>query len=224
LGLNEPKLLRGEAYEAFARERGIKGEGHLFALIGYGRISPHQLLTALLPNEKLQEPEGGQPKKPSALGRLFRKAFERPSGAVRVGGYDDLLVTLGKCCNPIPGDNIIGFITRGRGVTIHSTNCSKVLASDQERRVDASWNLKAKRPTATKIRVVCVDKPGLLADISQSISTEGANINQATCRSIGDQKSMNTFEVEIKNLTHLHQLMKSLEKVKGVISVERVRD
>jgi len=118
----------------------------------------------------------------------------------------------------------VGFITRGRGVTIHSTSCNKVLASDQARRVDASWNVKAKMPTATKIRVVCVDKPGLLADISKSISAQGVNISQATCRSIADQKSMNTFEVGIQDVKHLLQLMKSLEKVKGVISVERVRD
>jgi GTP diphosphokinase / guanosine-3',5'-bis(diphosphate) 3'-diphosphatase len=223
-GLRESKVLSGEAYEAFARERGIKSNDHLRALIGYGRISAHQVLAAVLPKEKLDELENAEPKKASTIGNIFRKAFERPSGVVKVGGYDDMLVNLAKCCNPIPGDTIIGFITRGRGVTIHSTNCSKVLASDQARRVDASWNLKTKLPTATKIRVVCVDKPGLLADISQSISGEGVNISQATCRSIGDQKSLNTFEVGIKDLKHLHQLMKSLEKVKGVISVERVRD
>jgi GTP pyrophosphokinase len=227
LGLKESKLLGGEAYEAFAQERGIKNEGHLFALIGFGRISVQQILGAILPKEKLEELESAQPqarKKPSALSRIFQKAFEKSSGVVRVSGYDDLLVNLAKCCNPIPGDSIIGFITRGRGVTIHSTHCNKVLASDQARRVEASWNLKTKLPTATKIRVVCVDKPGLLADISQSISSEGVNISQATCRAIGDQKSLNTFEVGIKDLKHLHQLMKSLEKVKGVISVERVRD
>ena len=72
--------------------------------------------------------------------------------------------------------------------------------------------------------VICVDKPGLLADISKSISAEGVNITQASCRSIGDQKSMNTFEVGIQDLRHLHQLIKSLEKVKGVISAERVKD
>ncbi len=227
LSLKESKVLAGEAYDAFARDRGIKSTGHLFALIGYGRISVTQLLTAVLSKEKLEELESARPeaaKKSSAISRIFRKAFEKTSGVVRVSGYDDMLVTLAKCCNPIPGDSIIGFITRGRGVTIHSTNCSKVLASDQARRIDASWNLKTKLPTATKIRVVCVDKPGLLADISQSISSEGVNISQATCRAIGDQKSLNTFEVGIKDVKHLHQLIKSLEKVKGVISVERVRD
>lgn len=224
IGMKESKILNGESYEAFLRERGIKGTSHLYAMIGYGRIPVSQLLSAVLPEDKLAEIEAAGPKKTSAIGRIFQKAFEKSSGVVKVGGFDDLLVTLAKCCNPIPGDNITGFITRGRGVTIHSTTCSKVLASDQARRVEASWNLKAKLPTSTKIRVVCVDKPGLLADISQSISSEGVNISQASCRSIGDQKSLNTFEVGIKDVKHLHQLMKSLEKVKGVISVERVRD
>ena len=223
-GLKESKVLKTEAYENFAKERGIKGEEHLYALIGYGRISIGQVLAAVLPKEKISEIEGSEEKRESTITRIFKKAFDRSRGSVRVSGFDDILISLAKCCNPIPGDSITGFITRGRGVTIHATTCSKVLASDQTRRVEASWNLKAKMPTSTKIRVVCVDKPGLLADISKSISAEGVNITQATCRSIGDQKSMNTFEVGIQDLKHLHQLIKSLEKVKGVISAERVKD
>ncbi|MBI2500262.1 MAG: bifunctional (p)ppGpp synthetase/guanosine-3',5'-bis(diphosphate) 3'-pyrophosphohydrolase [Deltaproteobacteria bacterium] len=106
---------------------------------------------------------------------------------------------------------------------VHSISCSKVLATDPARRIPVSWDLKEKVPISTKIRVVCVDKPGLLAEISKSISAEGVNITQATCYSIGDQKSMNTFEVGIQDLGHLHHLMKALEKVRGVISVDRVR-
>jgi GTP pyrophosphokinase len=223
-GIDRAKILKGDELQGFLKERGIKGENHLFALIGYGKISVRQLLTAILPKEKLTEASTQEPERGSALARIFKKAFERSKGLVKVGGYDDILVTLGKCCNPIPGDSIIGFITRGRGVTIHAITCSKVLASDQARRVEASWNLKMKLPISTKIRVVCVDKPGLLADISKSISAEGVNISQASCRSIGDQKSMNAFEVGIRDLKHLHGLMKSLQKVKGVISVERVKD
>ncbi len=222
--LKASKIFKSEEYDNFAKERGIKGEDHLYALIGYGKVSVSQLLGAVLPKEQLSAMTVQEPKKESSFTRIFKKAFEKSKGIVRVSGYDDILITLAKCCNPIPGDSIVGFITRGRGVTIHSTSCSKVLATDQTRRVDATWNLKATLPTATKIRVVCVDKPGLLAEISKSISEEGVNINQATCRSIGDQKMMNTFEVGIKDVKHLHQLMKSLQKVKGVISAERVRD
>ncbi len=223
-GVNESKVLSGERFEEFLKERGIKGRDHLKTLIGYGKVSAHQVLMALLPKEKLAALQTPEKEGTSALKRIFQKAFEKSKGTVRVSGYDDILISLGKCCNPIPGDSIIGFITRGRGVTIHSTNCSKALASDAARRVEATWNLKSAIPIATKIRVVCVDKPGLLADISKSISSEGVNFSQASCRSIGDQKSMNTFEVGIKDLKHLHNLMKSLQKVKGVISVERVKD
>lgn len=224
-GLKTAKVLKSETYENFARERGIKGEEHLHAMIGYGRVSMGQVLAAILPKEKLSQLRVREEKQESSsLTKIFKKAFERSRGSIRVSGFDDMLVTLGKCCNPIPGDTIIGFITRGRGVTIHATTCSKVLATDQARRVEATWNIKAKMPTSTKIRVVCVDKPGLLADISKSISAEGVNISQATCRSISDQRSMNTFEVGIQDLKHLQQLMKSLGKVKGVISVQRVKD
>ncbi len=221
-GLSPSKVQEGERFESLLKERGIKGKEHLYTLLGYGKLSVRQMVSQLVPKEKLAEP--AEKAKDSPISRIFKKAFEKTRGTVQVSGYDDLLVALAKCCNPIPGDSIIGFITRGRGIKIHATTCSKVLASDEARRVDVSWNLKAKTPTLTKIRVICVDKPGLLADISKSISGEGVNISQATCRSIGDQKSMNTFEVGITDLKHLHHVMKSLEKVKGVISVERVRE
>lgn len=228
-GVSGSKILKGEELQNFMTSRGIKGEEHLDTLIGYGKISVHQVLSAVLPKEKIGEgglPQGLPPGqvKESAIGRIFRRAFEKSKGRIRVSGYDDILISLGKCCSPVPGDSIIGFITRGRGVTIHAVQCSKVLASDPARRIEAAWNIKSELPISTKIRVICVDKPGLLADISKSISDGGVNISQAACRSIGDQKSMNNFEVGIKDLKHLHQLMKSLEKIRGVISVERVKE
>lgn len=223
-GLSLSKVLKGEGFETFLKERAVKGEDHLYTLIGYGKFSVFQVLSALLPKEKLEARPTEEKGEESPLKRIFRKAFDRSRQSVRVSGYDDVLINLGRCCNPIPGESIIGFITRGRGVTIHSVNCNKVLTSDQARRIDAAWDLKAKLPISTRIRVVCVDKPGLLADISKSISAEGVNISQAFCRSVGDQKSVNTFEVGVQDLKHLNHLLKSLQKVKGVISVERVKE
>ncbi len=219
-GLTLSQAFKEEGLESFMKGRGIKGEDHLYTLLGYGKFSVNQILSVLLPKERLTELE----KKRGPIARIFKKAFDRTGGAIKVSGLDDILVSIAKCCNPIPGDSIVGFITRGRGVSIHSISCSKVLATDQARRIEATWNLKSKTQSSTKIRVVCVDKPGLLADISKSISAEGVNISQATCRSIGDQKSLNTFEVGIRDLKHLHQLIKALGKIKGVISAERVKE
>lgn len=219
-GQHLSSLTKSEAMEKFVAEKGYRNLEHLLTLIGYGRVTSQQVVAALLPPEKLK---AVAPERESVVGRFFKKAFERSRGMIRVDGFNDILVSLGKCCNPIPGDSIIGFITRGKGVKVHAVSCGKALVADPARRIPVSWDLKQKLPISTKIRVVCVDKPGLLADISKSISAEGVNITQATCRSIGDQKSLNTFEIGIQDLKHLHHLIKSLEKVKGVISVDRVK-
>ncbi len=223
-GLSPAKTYKGEAFLSFLESRHIKDEKQLFILVGYGKLSAHQVVASLLPKETLDEMAQQEAAKESTISRIFKKAFERSRGRVRVGGYDDVMISLAKCCNPIPGDSIVGFITRGRGVTIHSSDCSKVLASDKTRRLEAAWNVKATDPTSTKIRVICIDKPGLLADISRIISDLGVNINQASCRSIGDQKMVNNFEIGIQDLKHLQSLIKALSKIKGVISAERVRD
>ena len=222
-GLDLAEVSKGGEFRRFLEEHGYKDLDHLETMIGYGRLTVQQVLSAVVPADRLARAEGHPPEE-SSLRRFIRKTFVRSRELVRVDGYDDILVSLGKCCNPIPGDSIVGFITRGQGVKVHGVSCGRVLASDPARRIPVAWNLKEKVPTSTKIRVVCVDKPGLLADISKSITAEGVNITQASCRSIGDQKATNDFEVGIEDLKHLHHLIKSLEKVKGVISVERVRE
>ncbi len=142
---------------------------------------------------------------------------------VRINGIDDVMVRFGRCCNPVPGDEVVGFITRGRGVTVHTAHCDRVLAMDQERRVDVQWDVRAgefKRPVT--VRVLTSDRPGLLADISQKFSAAGVNISQANCRSTGDDRAVNTFEVAISDLKQLQGVMSAIERIQGVYSVERV--
>ncbi len=218
--MNPALALKGSELEKFIAEKGFRNLEHLLSLLSYGRVTIPQVMEAILPPEKRIKAEE---EKGSSIARFFRRAL-RSKGMIRVDGVDDVLVSLGKCCNPIPGDSIVGFISRGQGVKVHAITCGRVLASDPARRIPVSWDIKEKVPVSTKIRVLCVDKPGLLADISKSISGEGVNITNAYCRSIEDQKSLNTFEIGIKDLNHLHHLMKSLQKVKGVISVERVKE
>jgi GTP diphosphokinase / guanosine-3',5'-bis(diphosphate) 3'-diphosphatase len=132
-------------------------------------------------------------------------------------------VRFGRCCNPVPGDDIIGFITRGRGVTVHTRACDKTLTLDPLRRVDVSWDTRAadvKRPVS--IRVVTDDRPGVLAQISKTISEAGMNISQATCRTTGLGRAVNTFEMAIGELKQLRSVMHDIEAIDGVVSVERV--
>ena len=114
-------------------------------------------------------------------------------GGVRVSGIEDVLVRFGRCCNPLPGERIAGFITRGRGVTVHSTSCLRVMESDPARRVDVVWDEAAVAPRSVKVEVVSRDQPGMLASISKVISTSGINIARAEVRTDGQEQAVRDF-------------------------------
>jgi guanosine-3',5'-bis(diphosphate) 3'-pyrophosphohydrolase len=122
----------------------------------------------------------------------------------------------------LPGDPIVGFITRGRGVTVHTRECQKALDLDPDRRVDVDWDAKVKTPRPVSLQVVCADRPGLLATISQAFSESGVNISQAHCRAQDDRKAVNTFQFLVTDLDQLKNVIRSLQKISGVFSVLRV--
>jgi GTP pyrophosphokinase len=174
------------------------------------------LLRRLLPPDQLHEKSHE-----SRLSTLIRKVVTRRPSSVIVKGMDSIFVRLGNCCRPVPGDPIVGFITRGRGVTIHSKECPKAIESDPERAVEVTWEAGTKAVHPVKLRVVCSDKPGLLADISRSITSSEVDIRRASVMTTRDQRAICDFEVSVNDANHLASLMKSIGKVRGVQSVER---
>ncbi len=221
-GLSLNRLSKGGGLDEAAGKLGYKRGDDLLVALGYGKVTPLQILQQLVPPEKLaQPPPVRQPA--SRFSELIRKVARLPgAGGVRISGIDDVLVRFGRCCNPVPGDDIIGFITRGRGVSVHTRACDKSLSLDPLRRVDVTWDTKAgevKRPVS--IRVVTDDRAGVLAQISKTISEAGMNISQATCRTTGPGRAVNTFEVAIGDLKQLRGVMRSIEGIDGVVSVER---
>jgi GTP pyrophosphokinase len=143
--------------------------------------------------------------------------------AIKIKGIDGLVVKFAKCCNPIPGDKILGFITRGRGLTVHLEDCPNVLAYDDQRKVEVSWELDKEYTYAVKLRISGDDKKGLLSDISSVISSGKANIVQAQAFAYPDRSAVTVFEVELQSAAQLQKIMKSVLKVRGVKSVERLR-
>ncbi len=137
-------------------------------------------------------------------------------------GEDGILVRFARCCSPLPGDKIVGFITRGRGVTVHMRDCTKALDLDPERRIDVEWDVKAKVNHPVAIQVLSADKPGILAHISQSFSDSGINITQAHCRTMEDGRAVNTFHASVADLDQLKSVIRALSRISGVYSVDRV--
>jgi GTP diphosphokinase / guanosine-3',5'-bis(diphosphate) 3'-diphosphatase len=215
-------LKRAFASEEFAvavDEFGFHTPDDLLASVGYGKVSVGQLVGRIVPEEKLKT----EAPKPGALGKVLEKIRKKPSTAIKIQGIEDIMVRFAKCCNPLPGDPVVGFITRGRGVTVHDANCSHVLEGDDERRIDVEWDMKKKATRPAKIRVFCVDQKGMLAGITGAITNSEANIISAQVLSTPDHKGINNFEVDVQDLDHLNRVLAALMKVKGVYKVERVR-
>lgn len=225
-GQNLAKLQKSDAFETYLRKRGAKTLDDLCIYVGYGRLAPSTVASNVLSPEIIaQKLEPEKSEEPSLLKKIFESATRKAEAknSITVENLDDILIRFGRCCGPIPGDPIVGFVTRGRGVTVHTLSCPKSLDSESERRVDVKWNLQVPVRRNVKIRVLSHDMPGILANMSQAISGCGVNISQANIRTTKDRKAISMFEVEVSNTEQLGRVLSALESKKGVINVERVR-
>jgi GTP pyrophosphokinase len=132
------------------------------------------------------------------------------------------MIRFAKCCEPLPGDRIVGFITRGRGVTIHFADCAQVLNSDPLRKVEVGWDNEVQAPRRVRITVHSQDQIGLLANVTQAITVNGANIASAQIKT-DHGKAVINFELTVKDAQQLEKLKRGIEMVPGVIKVERVK-
>jgi len=205
----------------------LKSVDELLSAIGYGKLSAKKVIGKLnLPSSKKSSEdlkEGKETTRP--LQKIVEEASRKSTSrqGIKVKGIGDLLVHFARCCNPVPGDSVIGFITRGRGISVHSRKCPKVFDSDPHRLIDIEWDMAISAERSVKIRVICHDRPGLLADMSGVIKDQKANITRAQIGTTKDKKAVCLFTVSIKNLPHLSKILSTLEGIPGVISTERVQ-
>ena len=216
------KLEKEGKLAEIASDMGLKTVGELYAGVGYGRISTSKIIAKLLPEEPAVEEKLEAQQSP--IQRIFQRAAKgsRERAGVRVSGMDNILIRFAKCCEPLPGDRIVGFITRGRGVTVHYADCSQVLNSDPLRRVEVEWDTVRKAPRRVRITVASQDQMGLLASVTQAITANGANITSAQIKTERGKAAIN-FEMIIDDAQQLHRIKRAIEMVPGVIKVDRVR-
>ncbi len=214
--LNAAALLAGDEAKKVIADLGLPAVDDLLASIGYGKSSVQPILHKLAPMATLEAPE--KPKAPATR--------QKTDQGVRIRGVDDLLVRFARCCNPLPGDAIVGFITRGRGLTVHARECLTVAKSvlDRERLVNVEWDVEepAKRPVRIAV-YIGRDRPGLLSEITGAISSQNGNITKAEVTVTDDRKGINHFVVEVADLAQLQGIMAAIREVRDVINVERVR-
>ncbi|AGH95752.1 RelA/SpoT family protein [Pseudobdellovibrio exovorus] len=225
-GMAAAKYLKGPEFDKYMKESGIVDLEELYARVGYGKFEPNLLVKNLSPEAIQKEAE----KTPDStiMERLVKSAkakMRRTNSIIAVDGMDDVLVHFAKCCSPIPGDPITGFISRGKGIIVHRSSCKKVFENDQIRRVDVEWTSKSAQDgqeRQVKLEVISQDIQGLLKLMTESFASQGINIDSAQIRTTRDKKAVCLFEISVKDVAQLSNAVLSLQKIKGVINVQRI--
>ncbi|HEV2983974.1 MAG TPA: bifunctional (p)ppGpp synthetase/guanosine-3',5'-bis(diphosphate) 3'-pyrophosphohydrolase [Vicinamibacterales bacterium] len=217
--VNPKTIIEGDAFAAVLAEFGLTKADDLFSEVGYGKVQPKQVLVKIVPADKLREkpPEGPVT---SVVKRVLGTGEEK----IKVRGFDDLMVFRARCCNPIRGEKIVGYITRGKGVSVHSATCPNVvnLLYDPERRIDVEWDKGNEGSRYTvKLTMEVEDRKGLLAAVSAKIAGINTNIKNMEARTDEGEHARIDVTIEISDLKHLEKVMKSLRGVDGVLGVER---
>ncbi|MDH4080013.1 MAG: bifunctional (p)ppGpp synthetase/guanosine-3',5'-bis(diphosphate) 3'-pyrophosphohydrolase [Nitrospira sp.] len=219
-GLAPSQVSKSDALLDLAKQEGYATIDELAAAVGFGHVSTAQIVGRLLApmaeNRTASHETEPVPKVASGRGT---------EASVQVRGGRDLLMQLSRCCNPVPGDRILGYITRGRGLTIHSVDCPNLGALDYDRNrlVEVEWDTATPGQHAVNISVIAEDRTGVLANVSSAIAGSDANISRAEITTREDRKAELHFVVEISDTNHLYRVLKAIERVNGVITARRLR-
>ncbi|MEM9552996.1 MAG: bifunctional (p)ppGpp synthetase/guanosine-3',5'-bis(diphosphate) 3'-pyrophosphohydrolase [Acidobacteriota bacterium] len=212
------RVLEGEKLESYLRREGLSKLDDLYQRIAYGRISSKQVLAALIEEQEIPQ---APPERPGIVRRTVDRLLS--SGPVVVRGHNDMLATLAKCCRPVPGEDVVGYITRGRGISVHSADCPnlKQLAVDGDRLVDVEWARGASDVYPVSLEIETQDDQGMLARLTEVIAKESSNIRQFEAEAIETGRGLIDVVVEVRNRRHLDRMCRAIENLRGVLNVSR---
>lgn len=205
-------VLKSDGMQKVLKFFSIQSIEDLHAFVGYGKLSAHQIVNKLLPEKPVEEVPVTKVQKPMKEQR-----------GITIKGVDNVLYHRANCCFPIPGDNLIGFVTRGRGVTIHRKDCPNLdrLAVDNARLVDVEWKPEGEATSPVRLLIETIDKPGILASLSALISSVNVNISNITASSTEDEKAHITFILAVRDKSQLAALTRKIAQLEGVLKVSR---
>jgi GTP pyrophosphokinase len=214
--LNLNQIVKTDEFKKICEGYSVTSLDDLAAFVGYGKVSVRHISGRFLPEKRRRFLD-------IVSKKLRRKPATPLSRGVSITGIDDVMVRFAGCCDPLPGDSIIGYISRGRGVTVHTANCSMIKDMEPARLVDVQWNLKEKHTYPVHIRINCKDKRGLLAEITSVMLAKDVNINRAEIDTTPEKSAICNLEIEVNDLKHFKEVVYELKKLKSVLSVERIK-
>lgn len=208
-------ILKSEKMDELLKYFSHQSLEDLYVSIGYGKISAHQVVNRLAP-DRTEKPEDVE------LSRLVKTPSDKKS-VITIKGIDNVLYHVARCCFPVPGDKIVGFITKGRGVAIHRRECSNLerLTVDNERLIDVEWSYDNDITSTARLYIESIDKPGMLANLSSLISSVDVNISSIKANSTHDKRALIELTLEIKNKNQLTHLVNKISQLDGILNVRR---
>ncbi len=214
--------LKSERMVAMARVKGCETVEELIRMVGYGRLAPDQVVEHFREGSEHSFSLVSTDELPVSL--VKSKGPEK-GDPVMVGGVNDVLLQLSQCCKPVPGEHIRGYMTRGRGVTVHAVNCPNFQSLEWEhnRLVEVAWDANVQGSYSVEVSVLTLDRPGVLAKVSSGISQCQANITKAEISTREDRKAVLDFSIEVKNTIHLELILQDIQRIDGIVSAKRVR-
>jgi GTP pyrophosphokinase len=224
LGSSLKSVIKSKELDEAVKSLSCAQDEERFSHVGVGKIHPKTVVQNI-PSLKKYDNDEKKLSEIDQFSETISKTARRKSNkdnAVIVDGMSDLMIRMARCCNPIPGDPIVGYITRGRGITVHTASCNRVDSGELARTIDVEWNSDFAFKHPVNIRVITHDKPGILSQISKAINSIDVNIKGAMAKSLPDRKGSFIFEVEVKDYSELLKTISMIESIEEVISVNRV--
>ncbi len=218
IDLSLKQVSQSAGFSELLREYGFNKADELHAAVGYGKLSPRNVL-ARFGSQSPNEQKGAG----ASLARAVKRVLSRGEAKIKVNGMDDLMVYRAKCCNPVPGESITGYVSRGKGVSVHAVNCANFLnlMVDPERRIDVSWDGAKETKYEITLSVSVEDRKGILADITSIIADTNTDIRNVAANTFEDQKGTIDVTVSISNVKELDRIARSIKGIDGVLGVER---
>jgi len=216
-------IFKDEEVERLKKHFGVKDLDELFYLIGAGKVTPKQVVRLYAEKEQKETKEESEKTEAFIVETPHRDNFipEISGDIIMVDGTDNVLFHLARCCKPIPGDEIVGYITRGKGISVHRADCPNLKDLDPERFIEVKWGEVTNKNYPVHLSIICIDRKGLLANISSVIASSESNILKAEVKTTTDKKAFFDFYIEVSDKAHLDKIISNIFKVEGVLSVER---
>jgi GTP pyrophosphokinase len=219
-GCSFNRLLKAGDLDRAAQAFRLSNADDVLAAVGHGKLDKDEVVDRLLPEEKRTKPPAEVRETP--FEKVIRKVIRGQDTGIVLDGVDNLLIRFARCCNPLPGEEVVGYVSRGRGIVVHRRECAKAAAMDPQRQTRVQWAASAVSQRPVVLEVITVNRPGILAELSTAFVSKGVNLDSANCEAKQSDRGVNTFSFYVKDLEQLNGIVRSIKQVKGVYEVNRI--